>query len=129
MIRIRALAAAVALTLGTVSPFAIQCANAAAPVVLNSSSTSTTLTIEGERLAPGVASVLLGSFGPLTVVSQTPTQLVVMLPSGIHAGTYALSVQIGGGAGNVDESIVTIGAMGPAGPAGAPGAQGSVTVT
>ena len=65
MIRIRTLAAAVALTLGTIAPFGIQSANAAPPVVLNSSSTPTTLTIEGARLGPGAASVLLGSFGPL----------------------------------------------------------------
>src|SRR6185436_5632399 len=86
MIRIRMLAAAVALTLSTVAPFAIQSANAAKPVVLSSSSTPTTLTIHGEELGPGAASVLLGTFGPLTVVSQTPTQLVVTLPSGLLAG-------------------------------------------
>ena len=83
MTRIRTLAAAVALTLGTIAPFGIQSANAAAPVVLNSSSTPTTLTIEGDHLAPGAASVMLGSFGPLTIVSQTPSQLVVTLPTAL----------------------------------------------
>jgi hypothetical protein len=130
MIRIRTLAAAVALALGTtVAPFAIQSANAAPPVVLNSSSTSTTLTIEGDNLAPGAASVMLGSFGPLTVVSQTPTQLVVTLPSGILPGNYVLTVQVGKAAGNIDESIVTIGAVGPMGPAGPEGSQGSPGAT
>ena len=117
MIRIRMLAAAVALTLGTVAPFAIQSANAKAPVVLNSSSTPTTLTIHGEQLGPGAANVLLGAFGPLTVVSQTSTQLVVTLPTGLLPGNYVLSVQVGKGKGEVDESIVTIGAVGPCRPA------------
>ena len=61
MIRICTLAASVALTLGTVAPFAIQSANAAKPVVVSSSSTPPKLTIKGEELGPGAASVLLGA--------------------------------------------------------------------
>ena len=125
MIRIRTLTAAVALTLGTIAPFGIQSANAAAPVVLSSSSTPTTLTIEGDHLGPGAASVMLGSFGPLTVVSQTASQLVVTLPTGLLPGNYVMSVQVGKGKGDVDESIVTIGAVGPTGPAGPAGSQGA----
>jgi hypothetical protein len=65
MIRIRTLTAAVALALGTVAPFAVQPAYAAHPVVTKTSSTSTTLSIEGTNFGSGVTSVLLGSFGPL----------------------------------------------------------------
>lgn len=134
MIRIRTLAAAVALTLGTVGPFGIQSANAAQPVVLSSSATATTLTIEGDHLDKGAANVMLGSFGPLTVVSQTATHLVVTLPNGILPGNYVLSVQIGKGGGNVDESVATIGAFvptaaGPAGSQGTPGPAGPVGAT
>src|SRR4029079_16519762 len=111
--------------LSTVSSRGVQSANAAAPVVLNSSSTPTALTIEGDHLGPGTAIVMLGAFGPLTVVSQTSTQIVVTLPSGLVPGTYVLSVQVGNGNGNFDESIVTIGAIGPMGPAGPAGSQGS----
>jgi hypothetical protein len=118
MIRVRILAAAVALTLSTVAPFAIQAASAKDPVVLKSSTTPTTLKIEGENLSPGVASVMLGTFGPLTVVTQTATELVVTLPSGLPPANYVLSVQVGNGSSHLDESIVTIGAVGPTGPAG-----------
>jgi hypothetical protein len=125
MIRVRILAAAVALTLGTVvAPIAIQAANAAAPVILQSTTTATTLTIDGSNLGPGVASVILGSFGPLTVVSQTANQLVLALPAELHAGNYVLSVQIGNGGGNFDESVVTVGTVGATGPAGPAGPQG-----
>ena len=124
MIRIRMLAAAVALTLGTVAPFGIQSASAAPPVVLSSSSTPTTLTIKGDYLGSGAASVMLGAFGPLTVVSQTASQLVVTLPSGLLPGNYVLSVQVGNGAGHADESVVTIGAVGPTGATGPAGFQG-----
>src|SRR5436190_13417260 len=126
MIRIRTLAAAVALTLGTVASAGIQSAQAAAPVVLSSSTTPTTLTIQGSNLAPGVASVMLGVFGPLTVMSQTPDHIVVALPAGLLPGNYVLSVQLGKGGGNVDESVVTIGAIGPMGPAGPAGSQVAV---
>jgi len=54
---------------------------------------------------------LLGAYGQLAVVSQTATHLVVNLPPGISAGSYSLSVQIGGKA-NVDESVVTIAGAG-----------------
>src|SRR5664279_3573190 len=68
---------------------------AARPIILSSTSTSTQLTINGRDFAPGVASVLLGATGPLTVESQTDSQLVVRLPGGLAAGDYVLSVQIG----------------------------------
>jgi len=128
MIRIRTLTAAVALSMGSLAPFAVQSAYAKQPVVTKTSSTtSTQLTIEGTDLGSGRASVLLGSFGPLAVVAQTATELVVALPSGLTAGNYVLSVQIGNGVGNSDESVVTIGMSGTAGtsgPAGPRGAEG-----
>jgi len=117
-----------ALVVSVASPFAIQSADAAKPTIFSSSATSTQLTINGNGLAPGTASVLLGLYGPLTVNSQSATQLVVTLPSGLTAGDYVLSVKIGKGKGdddgNMDESVVTIGAVGPQGPTGPMGAQG-----
>jgi len=50
---------------------AIRSADAANPIILSSSWTTTQLMINGSNLAPGTASVLLGSFGPLTVNSQS----------------------------------------------------------
>jgi hypothetical protein len=119
-----------AIALCCASPFAAQTANAARPIILSSSTTPTLLTINGSHLAPGTASVLLGSFGPLAVVSQSATELVVALPSGLAPGDYVLSVHIAKGKGNADddgnsdESVVTIGAVGPAGPPGPQGPQG-----
>lgn len=110
MLRTRRFAAVFALAVCAVSPLAIPSADAKKPVIISSSSTATALTINGEDLAPGAASVLLGSFGPLAVTGQTPTQLVVTLPGGLTPGNYVLSVQIGNGKGNIDESVVTIGA-------------------
>ena len=125
MIRIRTLAAAVALTLSTVAPFAIQAASAAA--TRSSQFVVYTDDADDPRRQPGAgaANVLLGSFGPLTVVSQTATQLVVTLPTGLLPGNYVLSVKVGSNKNDVDESIVTIGAVGPMGPAGPAGFQGS----
>jgi hypothetical protein len=94
------------------------------PTILSSSSTATQLTINGSGFSPGAASVLLGSFGPLDVTSQSATQLIVTLPVGLTAGDYVLSVQIGPGAANIDESVVTIGTAGAIGATGAKGATG-----
>ena len=130
MFRARDIGFAFALVVSVVSPFAIRSADAARPIIVSSSTTSTELTINGSDLAPGTASVLLGSFGPLTVNSQSATQLVVALPSGMTAGDYVLSVKIGkgNGDGNVDESVVTIGAVGPIGPPGPQGSTGPMGV-
>lgn len=97
-----------------VSPLAIESAHAAPPVITSSSATSGQLTINGSNFLPGTASVLLGAYGPLTVVTQTDTQLVLTLPAGIPAGSYTLSVLIANakGKGDVDESVVTIGGTG-----------------
>ncbi len=126
MLRTQRIAIAFALTVCAVSPFAMQTANAKKPTIISSSSTATDLTINGEDLGPGAASVLLGSFGPLAVTGQTPTQLVVTLPGGLAPGNYVLSVQVGKGRGDVDESVVTIGAGGLQGPKGETGADGAV---
>ena len=124
------------LVLVTLLPFATLSAkeneNEKLPVILNSSTTATTLTINGSNLAPGTAQVLLGAFGPLTVVSQSSTQIIVMLPPALHPGDYVLNLQIGE---RVDESNVTVGAVGPqglagpAGLAGATGPQGQIGIT
>ena len=132
MLRTRDLRIALAFVASVASTFAIQSVDAAKPIILSSSTTATELTINGSDLAPGVASVLLGSYGPLTVNSQSTTQLVVTLPGGLTPGDYALSVKIGKGRGNgdraddgnVDENVVTIGAVGPIGPQGPIGPMG-----
>ena len=132
MFRPRDLGIALALVLTVASPFAVQSVDAAKPVIFSSSTTATQLTINGSDLAPGVASVLLGSYGPLTVNSQSPTQIVVTLPGGLTPGDYVLSLKIAKGRGNgdraddgnVDESVVTIGAVGPVGPPGPIGPMG-----
>lgn len=116
-----------------VSPRTIQSARAAAvapaPVILSASTTASTLAVKGSNFLPGTAGVTLGSFGPLTVVTQTATQLIANLPGAIPAGDYTLNVQIGTKAGNSAQSVVMIGAVGPQGPkvdTGATGAQGPV---
>jgi hypothetical protein len=102
---------------------------AAVPIINSSSSSTATITISGSNLSGGTASVVLGSYAPLAVTSQTATQLVATLPSGVGAGSYALSVQIGNSKTNSASSIATIGAIGPTGAAGPAGAQGPVGAT
>jgi len=97
---------------------------AAAPIINNSSSTNTAITISGSNLNGGNATVTLGSYAPLTVTSQTATQLVASLPAGVSAGSYTLNVQIGSSKTNSTSSVAAIGAVGPTGPAGPAGVQG-----
>src|SRR5512147_3189451 len=72
-----------------VSPLTIQSAHAAgvapAPVILSASTTASTLAITGSNFLPGTAGITLGSFSPLTVVTQTATRLVANLPGAIPA--------------------------------------------
>jgi hypothetical protein len=75
------------------------------PVILSSSASATQLTIDGSGFLPGTASVLLGQYGPLAVVSQTSSQLIATLPPAIKPGSYVLSVQLGK---NSDESVAVI---------------------
>ena len=107
MFRSRQVAMSCAVALSTVSPFAIQTSTAAFPIILNSSHGSTQLTITGSNLTGGAAIVTLGSFGPLEIISQSATSLVVSLPSDITPGNYLLTVQIGAEK-NFDESVVTV---------------------
>ena len=93
------------------------------PVILSSFTTATTLTINGINFGSGAAKVLLGAFGPLTVMAQSPTQIITSLPSGLLPGNYVLNLQIGE---KVDESNVTFGAVGPTGPIGPTGLQGLI---
>jgi len=102
---------------------------AAVPIINNSSSTATAITIRGSNLSGGSATVTLGSYAPLAVTSQTATQLVAALPAGVPAGSYTLGVQIGSSKTNSTSSVATIGAVGPTGPAGPTGAQGPVGAT
>ena len=101
----------------------------AAPIINSSSSTTNTITINGSNLSGGTAFVTLGSYPALTVTSQTATQLVANLPTGVSAGSYALNVQIGSSKTNSTSSVATIGAVGPAGPTGAQGPVGPTGAT
>jgi len=98
---------------------------AALPIVNSSSSTVASITINGSNLSGGTAFVTLGSYPTLTVTSQTPTQLIANLPSGVAPGSYALNVQIGSSKTNSTSSVATIGAVGPTGPVGAQGPVGA----
>ena len=63
---------------------------------------------------------------PVSVVSHTPTQVVINLPAGTTPGTYSLTIaQPLLGRLWSDDFIVTIGEEGPQGPAGVPGPQGA----
>lgn len=98
---------------------------AALPIINSSSSTGSTITINGSNLSGGTASVTLGSYPALTVTSQTATQLVANLPAGVSAGSYTLSVQIGSSKTNSTTSVATVGAIGPTGATGAQGPAGA----
>jgi len=126
MFRSNKIATACSLALGVLSLGAGSGALAAAPSVASSSSTTTTLTINGANLSGGSATVTIGASAPLAVQSQTASQLTVALPSGIAAGSYTLSVQIGSSKTNSTSSIATIGAIGPAGAQGPTGPAGPV---
>src|SRR6185369_8110144 len=107
MLRNAKLSIAFSLALASLSLVA-EPANAAVPTIASSSSTSTSLMINGTNLSGGTATVTLGSFGPLTVTSQTATKIVVTLPPGLVAGDYTLNLQIGSKT-NAATSTVTIG--------------------
>ncbi len=88
------------------------------------------LTINGEdfNFGPGPLVVTLGEFGELSVLSDTPTQIVTELPPAIAAGNadgdYLLTVSTGNGQSQNDEYDLTIGPAGPQGPQGDTGPQG-----
>ena len=60
----------------------------------------------------------------LALVSETPTQIIALLPAGLTPGTYLLTVA-NSSEGSYDTCDVTIGAAGPAGPTGPTGATGA----
>ena len=75
------------------------------------------LTIKGEDLDFGnLLTVTLGDFGALTVVSETPMEIIVDLPAVLPPGDYLLTVSRGNGQSQNDEYDLTI--------AGAPDAGG-----
>lgn len=79
------------------------------------------LTITGEDFVAPLRASLAGV--PLTIVSASPTQVVVALPT-LPPGTYELVVEGGPAHHSSDRFDVTLGAAGPAGPAGPQGPQG-----
>ncbi len=85
MLRNTKLSMAFSLALGSLS-LAAGAVHAAVPTITNSSSTSTSLTINGTNLSGGTATVTLGSSGPLPVTSQTATKLVVTFSRWSHRG-------------------------------------------
>lgn len=85
------------------------------------------LIINGSDLAAGSAVVTLGQYPPLTVVTQTATQITALLPGNTTLqGTYLITLQLvakgpAPAAPAYDEAWVTIGSTGPPGPAGTAG--------
>lgn len=102
---------AVAIVASIASTYAVQSANAAVPDILSSTAAieSNSLTVNGSNLGAGLAIVRFGSFPQMAVTQQTADRLVVTLPSGIRAGDYTLTVQIGSNPSDFDQSIVSIG--------------------
>jgi hypothetical protein len=62
----------------------------------------------------------------LSLISQSETEIIAQLPSGIPPGTYRLAVVRDGPIPGADAMDLTIGAVGPAGPEGPPGAKGDI---
>lgn len=92
------------------------------------------LVINGSDLAGGTPVVTLGQFAPLTVVTQTATQVTALLPGNVTLqGTYLVTLQLNGkgGAPNAlgyDEAWVAVGSAGAAGPPGPPGTTGQEVI-
>ena len=92
-----------------------------------------TLIVNGSGFAGGLATVTLGQFPPLTVVTQTNTQLTALLPAGATLqGSYLVTVHLAAAPSNgrpgpvigYDEAWTAIGVTGAAGPPGPPGPPG-----
>jgi hypothetical protein len=85
----------------------------------------TRITIIGTDLdGRGTPEVTLGNYPQLTLVSSTRTQIVAVLPAGIPAGSYLLSVERRNRTGAIDFTIGVTGPQGPAGPIGLRGLTG-----
>ena len=93
-----------------------------------------TLLIRGENLdfGGGPLEVTFGNFGPLTIVSDSPTDIEVECPNELcEDGDYLVTVARGAGQSKSDEYDLTIGAVGAPGAdgqdglPGAPGADGN----
>jgi Collagen triple helix repeat (20 copies)/IPT/TIG domain len=90
---------------------------------------NTMLTVIGANFSGGTPKLTLGSGGvPLTITLATPTQIEALLPAGVPAGSYLLTLTITKGKDKTsnddsrgDEFWVTLGAVGPQGPAGPAG--------
>jgi hypothetical protein len=101
------------------------------PEITKAAASATTLTLSGNDFGRAQANIVLGSYGPLAVVSQTQTQIVATLPAGLGAGNYVLNLWFGKKNDDEDknlEFIVTLGAVGPTGaqgPKGEPGPSGA----
>lgn len=89
--------------------------------------TSETLTIRGVNFGPATPFVF-SEQNPMTVLSATDTEIVVMLPASTPDGTYLLTVARGNSAVDRDSSHFTTrtAARGPEGPAGPAGPDGAV---
>lgn len=79
-----------------------------------------TITITGEEFGAGAPEVTLDGV-PVSVLSHTPTEVVIGLPAGTTPGTYAVTVaQPLLGRLWQDAFIVTVGEEGPQGPQSSP---------
>ena len=89
-----------------------------------------TITITGVQFGAPTPTVTFDGV-PVSVVSHTPTEVVINLPAGTTPGTYLVTVAQTPLPGRIytDSFNVTVGAegeQGPTGPAGPPGPQGVV---
>ena len=121
------LLAAVALTLGTAAHADDDKDD---PVIVKAqpNSTLSQLTIEGALFGYETPTVTFNGV-KLTVISHTPTKVVVTLPAGLPPATYLLTLTRHDKGRDKDSDIFdvtvgTSGAVGPQGPAGPPGPVG-----
>src|SRR5215510_11733265 len=100
------------------------------PVILKAQADvpPTQLTIEGVNFGNSTPTVTFNG-QPVSVLSHTPTKVVVALPAGTQPGSYELRLTPDGNGNDKAKKDtatfdVTIGGAGPQGPPGPPGARG-----
>ncbi|HEY6229870.1 MAG TPA: IPT/TIG domain-containing protein, partial [Pyrinomonadaceae bacterium] len=112
------------------TPMSAQAGDKDDPVIVKAQANSTLseLTIDGTNFGTKTPIVTFNGAG-VTVLSHTPTKVVVALPSGIQPGTYLLRISTKSKDKDKDSDNfnVTIGSVGPAGPAGPAGPPGGAS--
>ena len=95
-------------------------------VQLTFDSAGDTITIQGQNFDNGDPAAVTLGLDELTVISETPTEIVAACPGGLCLdGDYLLTVSTGMKNNEFDAYNLTIGAVGPIGPQGPQGVQGA----